>query len=128
LDSHVHGASHANERRADEIGIDNQIVLEVEALFAKLDEDKDEYISEEELSRALIAASNGKCTEEQAKDTFAVVDINQDGKISRDDFNDFMIRQIKQEIVNSEDQMEDLKEKLHQLNLDGSGYLPTTEI
>lgn len=124
----MHGATHANARRADEIGIDNQIMLEIDTLFAKLDEDKDEYISKEELSKALAAASHGTCTEAQTKEIFTVIDVNQDGKVSRDEFNEFMVRQIKQEIVDAEDRMEDLREKLHQLNLDGSGYLATAEM
>ena len=128
MEDFIQNLNRSSSKRIDEIGINSQIMLEIDSLFTKLDEDQDDCISEEELFKALTSTSNGKRTIEETKNIFKTLDTNRNGKISREEFNEFMMHEIKQEIIDAEDEMEDLRERLHQLNLDGSGFMSSIEL
>ena len=56
----IHGAHHSKDERIKEAGIDSQIEFELETLFKRLDVDKDGVLNEEELFKAMNAASQNR--------------------------------------------------------------------
>jgi len=128
LGLYIHGARKAKGDRVNEIGIDDQIKLEIEHLFEKLDYEKNGFLTESKLFEAVSASSHYKFNDAQLKEAFRVLDSNTDGKISKEEFMEFMVTQIKHDIISAEDEMEDLKEMFKQIDIDGSGYLDVEEV
>ncbi len=112
----------------NEVGIDDQINLEIDALFSRLDDNKDGVMSEEELFKAVSASTQNKCTRQEVKDIMKALDTDGNGYIDRDEFREFMVNQMKQDIVSAEDEMEDLRARFKEYDLDGSGWLSPAEI
>ena len=112
----------------NEVGIDDQINLEIDALFNRLDDNKDGVMSEEELYKAMSASSHGKQSRQDVKEIMKALDTDGNGYIDREEFREFMVNQMKQDIISAEDEMEDLRTRFKEYDLDGSGWLSPAEI
>ena len=125
---HIHGAKQTAEDRMRDIDIDDHILLEIDKLFTRLDEDHNGVLSEDELFKAISASSHNKCTREEVKNIMKSLDTDGNGFIDKEEFKVFMLSQIKQDILSAEDEMEDLRIKFKEYDLDGNGWLNPSEI
>ena len=110
------------------IDIDQSISIEIDALYAKLDQDGDGKISEDELYMALRASTLGRTTHEDARELMKVLDLNKDGYLDREEYRIFMMNEIKKDILLYKDEMADLRMKFREYDIDGNGYLTKSEI
>lgn len=113
--------------RKEQLTIDEQISFEIDHLYISLDVNGEGKINEAALYRALFAAKKGHITHEEVNNILNVLDVNHDGYIDRDEFKNYMLDQIKNDILNAEDTMEDLRMKFNQFDIDGNGWLSTSE-
>jgi Ca2+-binding EF-hand superfamily protein len=128
LSLQIFGVKQSKDERLHELEIDQQLQLEMESLFRRLDSDGNNHISEEELFVALSASSHNKRTRQEVKDIMKELDIDNDGQISQDEFNKFMQQRIKEDIITAEDEMDDIRTKFRQYDLNGNGWLSLSEI
>ncbi len=94
----------------------------------KLDSDRDGHISSEELYRGLFASKRGRVTREESNAIMLALDTDGNGYLERDEFRRYMTEQIKNDILEAEDTMEDLLTKFRQADIDGNGWLSTAEV
>ncbi len=128
LGFYIHGAHYTKDERIKGASIDSQIEFELETLFKRLDVDKDGVLSEEELFKAMNASSHNKYTVADIKEVMRMLDNDGNGKLDKDEFLEFMLGQVKLDIISAEDEMEDLRAKFKQYDLDGNGWLSPAEV
>lgn len=114
--------------RLQGITIEDKIKLEIETLFHRLDLNGDGTLSEEELFKGLNASSHNKHSPAQVKEIMKMLDKDKNGSIDKEEFYEFMMEQIKNDILSAEDEMEDLRQRFIQYDLDGNGWLSPFEI
>eukprot|EP01022_Parablepharisma_sp_SALTPOND_P025165 TRINITY_DN576_c0_g1_i1.p1 TRINITY_DN576_c0_g1~~TRINITY_DN576_c0_g1_i1.p1 ORF type:complete len:1565 (-),score=226.38 TRINITY_DN576_c0_g1_i1:14582-19174(-) len=125
---HITGAKHAVRDRISDLSIDDQIKLEIDKLFERLDKDHNGVLSENELFTAISVSSHNRYTREEVKEIMKTLDTNQNGFLERSEFEAFMMNQIKHDILSAEDEMDDLRTKFKEYDLDGNGWLTPEEI
>jgi len=125
---HIQGAKLEVDERIRELTIDEQISLEIEKLFERLDLDHNGVLSEDELYQAISASSHNKYSREEVKEIMKVLDTDKSGAIDKHEFEQFMLDQIKKDILLAEDEMQDLRIKFKEYDLDGNGWLSPDEI
>ena len=108
--------------------IDVAIKQEIDTLFRELDVNKDGHISEEELYSAMSASSHNRRTRQEVRELMRKLDTNADGVLSYDEFLAFMQTRIKEDILNAEDEMQDLRAKFKECDSNGNGWLSLTEM
>lgn len=128
MGNYIRGVHYTKAQKPDDINIERQIKNEVNSLFLKLDATNSGYLSEDKFFEALTAASQGKQEQEESKEYFDALDTNEDGKISKDEYKPFMLKYLKKEIIENDDDMEDLREQLHDLDIEGDGSLLATAV
>eukprot|EP01022_Parablepharisma_sp_SALTPOND_P016845 TRINITY_DN2570_c1_g1_i1.p1 TRINITY_DN2570_c1_g1~~TRINITY_DN2570_c1_g1_i1.p1 ORF type:complete len:2323 (+),score=343.15 TRINITY_DN2570_c1_g1_i1:72-6971(+) len=128
LGAYLVAAKKSAIERKKEVGIDDLIAHEIDKLFAKLDENGDGKVSEEELYRGLLASRRGKITKEEVKEIMQQLDANGNGYLDYNEFRNYMLGQIKADILQAEDSLEDLREKFKNADVDGNGWLSTEEM
>ena len=117
----------AAERKKD-LGVDEMIKTEIDKLFMRLDEDRDGKISQDELYRGLFASRRGKVSRAEVGEIMRILDANGNGFLDREEFREYLIEQIKVDILDAEDTMEDLLMKFKRADIDGNGWLNTAEV
>ena len=56
-----------------------------------------------------------------------MLDTDGNGQLDKEEFLEFMLGQIKLDIISAEDEMEDLRNKFKQYDMDGNGWLCPAE-
>jgi len=128
MGNYIHGVHYTKAQKFNDIDVEKLIKNEINTLFLKLDTNNTGYISEDKFIEALNAASQGKQSKEESKEYFNALDSNEDNKISKDEYKQFMLKYLKKELIENDDNMEDLKEQLHELDIEGDGNLQPTVI
>ena len=74
------------------------------------------------------ASGQDKYSIAEVKEIMKALDSDGNGHLDKDEFKQFMLKQIKLDIISAEDEMEDLRNKFKQFDLDGNGWLSPAEI
>jgi len=116
------------QERKKELGIDDILKHEIERVFMVLDTDHNGKIDENELYRGLVASKHGKITRDEVSQIMRTLDANNNGSLDFDEFKNYMMDQIKNDILTAEDSMEDLRQKFIKADLNGNGWISTEEL
>lgn len=125
---HITGLKHGADDKQRHLPIDEQIALEAEKLFERLDDSHNGVVVNEDLFKAIAASSRNKCTREEVDEIARTLDTKQNNFIPKEVFLEYMVERIKDDTIAAEDDMLDLKEQLNNFDLDDSGSLTPDEV
>lgn len=100
---------------------------EIDILFQQFDINNDGKVSADELMIAMRGLKQ-VINIEQAQQMIRQVDVDGDGSINRKEFSDLMIKQMKEELLSQEDNVDELRMKFLDADIDCSGTLTVDEI
>eukprot|EP00359_Climacostomum_virens_P006996 CAMPEP_0204901686 /NCGR_PEP_ID=MMETSP1397-20131031/3221_1 /ASSEMBLY_ACC=CAM_ASM_000891 /TAXON_ID=49980 /ORGANISM="Climacostomum Climacostomum virens, Strain Stock W-24" /LENGTH=2959 /DNA_ID=CAMNT_0052070073 /DNA_START=53 /DNA_END=8932 /DNA_ORIENTATION=+ len=123
----VSGAATSALDREATLKISKSTADEIEELFNLFDTDKDGFIDERELEKA-FRAYNQNPTPQELRDIVRMMDTNRNGKIELNEFKSAMESKIKQDIMRSEDSMQDLRAKFIKADYLKQGYLSPAQV
>lgn len=99
---------------------------EINMLFDFFDSNKDNFITQQELEAAL-KSQNPNVTLNEILTMMKLADRDMNKQIDRKEFTDIMLPQMKAEVVNKDQNLDDLRRLFKEFDLDQSNYLSKTE-
>eukprot|EP00826_Nyctotherus_ovalis_P017941 TRINITY_DN15311_c0_g1_i17.p8 TRINITY_DN15311_c0_g1~~TRINITY_DN15311_c0_g1_i17.p8 ORF type:complete len:150 (+),score=51.86 TRINITY_DN15311_c0_g1_i17:621-1070(+) len=87
---HITGTKHGEDDKQRHLPIDEQIALEAEKLFERLDHSHNGVMVSEDLFKALSASSKNKCTREEVDEIMQSLDTKQNNPITKDVFAEYI--------------------------------------
>ena len=125
----IEGAKATRMQRMNDLDprIIEDMKKEIESLFKQFDDNGDGYVVAEEIYKAMMALGQ-RISLNDAKDMIAKVDNNGDGKLDLREFVEMMLPKMKDELLNQDDNMEDLRAMFLEADIDHSGTLSIDEI
>jgi Ca2+-binding EF-hand superfamily protein len=123
----VTGAANTEAQRAASLKISSSTHSEIEELFGFFDRDKDGFIDEKELEQA-FRAYNQTPSPHELRDILRTMDTNRNGKIELGEFKQAMEVKIKDDIMKSEDSLQDLRQKFVRADYNRLGYLSPLQV
>lgn len=101
--------------------------MEVRTLFQQFDLNNDGFVTPEEIKRSMLSLGKNISVEE-SQNMVRQVDSNGDGKLDQKEFCELMLNKMKEEMMSQEDNVEDLRAKFLDADVDHSGTLSIDEI
>ena len=125
----IEGAKLDKQQRLNQVDpvVIQDIQNDARALFAQFDQNKDGMLSANEIQYAMKSLGRD-VTLDEAKVMLAQVDLNGDGLLNQQEFCEFMVAKMKEELLSLDDNVEELRAKFLDADVDHSGVLSVDEI
>ena len=126
---YMEGAKRSEEDRKKQMSKDvkDQLLFDIHKLFEEFDTDSKGYITDKDL-HLIFKASGMYIDRNQCKEIIRANDKNNDGNMSKREFEDVMLDKMMTELVEDEDSIIDLNSMFHQADINKDGYLTIDEL
>ena len=125
----IEGAKRSADERRKQMSADvkDQIIYDIGKLFDEFDPQDKGYIQDDDLFK-ILKASGIYIDKDQCRKIINDNDSNEDGKLSRGEFEKVMFSKMQNEILENEDAIQDLNSMFHNADINKDGYLSIDEL